>query len=350
MRYLMFLLCLIFANVANAMDCEKVPDCESLGYSTEDEPNCADNGYMFCPFNHDYKKCVQYNCAKLGFTEDDKTSWCGKIVKCKGNEKFTACKALCEVGDVYYADGTCGYAEEYDDSLGKIPVGVVFWVTDNGRHGKVINLKNLTRKSKDSAFDPANPYNGDTPLHWGYLGYDVPNLINYNESNTLEKLKEHDPDLYDGKGNTAKILAADKPKCDYDLKTDEYYRHCIPQAAQAAHDFYPPNVEPNDPIVGRGKWYLPAYGEVLDIYGYDNSQITELTGLTGRKGDNKIVINGTLAALKSKGIVSELEYLEYLYSSSEYDADYAWSMNMAAGHRSTYYKGSTPVVRVCLEF
>ena len=103
MRYLMFFMVMMFVNVASAMDCEKVPDCESLGYTTEDDPNCAEDGYMYCPFDKDYKACVQYNCTALGFTESDKSSWCGKIVKCKGNEKFTACKALCEIGDVYYA-------------------------------------------------------------------------------------------------------------------------------------------------------------------------------------------------------------------------------------------------------
>ncbi len=95
MQYVLILLGVMFANVANAMDCEKVPDCESLGYSTKDDPNCANDGYMYCPFDQDYKVCVQYNCAALGFTESDKTSWCADLIKCKGNEKMTLCQKPC---------------------------------------------------------------------------------------------------------------------------------------------------------------------------------------------------------------------------------------------------------------
>ena len=43
MRYILILLGLLVANAASAIDCEKVPDCESLGYSTENDPNCAEN-------------------------------------------------------------------------------------------------------------------------------------------------------------------------------------------------------------------------------------------------------------------------------------------------------------------
>ncbi len=99
MRYLMFLLVLLFSNVANAIECEKVPDCKELGYSTESDPNCANDGYMYCPFDQDYKVCVQYNCEALGFTESDKTSWCADLIECKGNEKMTLCQKPCFATD-----------------------------------------------------------------------------------------------------------------------------------------------------------------------------------------------------------------------------------------------------------
>ncbi len=95
MRYLMFLLALLFTNVANAMECEKVPDCASLGYSTEPDQNCADNGYMYCPFDQNYKVCVQYDCAKMGFTESDKSTLCADLIECKGNSKMTLCQKAC---------------------------------------------------------------------------------------------------------------------------------------------------------------------------------------------------------------------------------------------------------------
>ncbi len=95
MRYILILLVLLFTNVAEAMNCQRLPDCESLGYSKAEDPNCADNGYLNCPFDQDYKVCVQYNCKALGFTESDKTSWCADLIECKGNEKMTLCQKAC---------------------------------------------------------------------------------------------------------------------------------------------------------------------------------------------------------------------------------------------------------------
>ena len=355
MRYILFLFSLLLANTASAIDCEKMPTCEELGYSTEDDPYCAENGYMYCPLDYSYKKCVNMDCAKLGFTDSDKTSWCGKIVKCKGDKNFTACKALCEVGDVYYADGTCGYAEDYDASSDKIPVGVVYWITDDGRHGKVINLHDLGRESESSAFDPKNPY--DTRYEhffWGYGNYDVPNLTSYNE-NIVDRLQAYDPDLYDGQGNTDKILKAEKPKCDKPEGTKDYYQYCIPQAAQAAHDFYPPEVQPNNPKVGVGQWYLPALGELMELYGYDNSQITYWLETTGAKGDNKDIINKTLSTLKSKQVNAEI-FTNIYWSSSISRQIYSWVLYMNHGYRGNLIKdyddNSNHVchIRVSLEF
>ncbi len=95
MHYIMFLLALLFTNVANAINCQTLPDCASLGYSTEPDPNCADDGYMYCPFDQDYKVCVQYNCKALGFTDSDKTSWCADLIECRGNPLMTLCQKAC---------------------------------------------------------------------------------------------------------------------------------------------------------------------------------------------------------------------------------------------------------------
>lgn len=70
------------------------------------------------------------------------------------------------------------------------------------------------------------------------------------------------------------------------------------------------------------------------------------------KGDNRNVINATLIALKRKGLVSEPEYLAYLYSSSENAGNEAWSVSMASGDRFKGLKtvGKNTFVRVSLEF
>jgi len=41
-----------------AIDCQVPPDCASLGYSLANVPNCETDGYIYCPFDRSYKKCV----------------------------------------------------------------------------------------------------------------------------------------------------------------------------------------------------------------------------------------------------------------------------------------------------
>ncbi len=360
MRYVLVLLGLMFANVAQAIDCEKVPTCEELGYSTEDDPNCADNGYMYCPFNHEYKKCVNMDCAKWGFTESDKSSWCGKIVKCKGNENYTACACAvpqpepCVVGSVYYANGICTSVENYQGC--GTPVGVVYYATDDGKHGKVINLKDLGRKAKDKPFDPANPYASSYSFCWGYDGIDIEDLVNL-RANMLQLLQDKDPNLYDGKGNTDKIFAVEKPECKYETNTEKYYQYCIPQAAQAARDFYPPEVDPDNPVVGKGHWYLPSLGELMDLYGYNNVYINYYTGNSGAKGDNKKIINQTLNGLSRKKVSVDTFLSGFFFSSTEYGAYESWFLNIKDGWRYFYSKdrceegyGFSTTLRVSLEF
>ena len=75
-------------------------DCAILGYSTENVKDCAQ--YLRCPFNSDYKICVSgatsssIDCATLGFTQDDKSTWCApdKIIKCPTNESLTLCNGV----------------------------------------------------------------------------------------------------------------------------------------------------------------------------------------------------------------------------------------------------------------
>ena len=95
MRYVLILLGLMFAGVANAIDCQKLPDCEELGYSKEEVKGCAADGYILCPFDDSYKTCVNYDCETLGFTESDKTSWCADLIECKGNPQMTLCQKPC---------------------------------------------------------------------------------------------------------------------------------------------------------------------------------------------------------------------------------------------------------------
>ena len=174
MKYVLFLVMILFSTQAVALNCEKQPTCEELNYSKEENPKCADNGYILCPYDQTYKKCVQYSCESLGFTKSDKNPWCKNIATCPNNPNYTLCtKASCDIGDVYYSDGSCGLVDDYNGS--KIPVGVVFYITDGGYHGKVASLKAISSP-------------------WGLHGTDIKGLKGYNKTSIVLPLQQRDPD------------------------------------------------------------------------------------------------------------------------------------------------------------
>ena len=352
MKYVLILIAILFSNQAVALNCEKQPTCEELNYSKEDDPQCAEDGYILCPFDFSYKKCAQPDCEKLGFTSSEKSGWCSEIITCPQDLTYTACNCLkprCNIGDVFYADGSCGEVKDYSED--KIAVGVVY-DTNCAGGGKVINLHDLGRESENKPFDPTNPYDiRYRYLYWGYEGYNVPKLVDYNSDEyMLTPLKNRDPSLYDGKGNTDKILAAAKPKCNYEENTKEYYQYCIPQAAQAAHEFYPPKVDKLNSVIGQGRWYLPSLGELMDLYGCDNLQIISARGTSGMRGETKKLVNSTLSALKGKGVEAEMITDGNYLSSSEVGDQYIWRPSMSDGEREHGSKRYYQSVRVSLEF
>ena len=99
MKYVLFFIAILFSNQVVALNCERQPTCEELGYSTQDNPNCFSDGYLICPFDSQYKKCVNFNCESLGFTKSDKSEWCADIASCKGDKSYTLCQTPCLAWD-----------------------------------------------------------------------------------------------------------------------------------------------------------------------------------------------------------------------------------------------------------
>ena len=320
MRYVLILLGLLWVGTAQAIDCQTPPDCTSLGYAAENDPNCAANGYVYCPFDKTYKKCVNYDCAKLGFTEDDKTSWCKNIVSCKGDEDLTLCNCLnprCNIGDVFYADGSCGDVKDYTSD--KIPLGVVY-DTNCAGGGKVINLHDLGKESETSAFDPENPYKEIST--WNGYHMDIPELKNWDHNTFLQTVHTEDRDN--------EFWTAGKKYTDIIVKALE---NNLQYAAPAAKAFYPPKTNPHDPIVGKGKWYLPTIGEQMDLYGYNYS---------------KDKVNTTLKVLKDKKVIAET-FSGYYWSSTESTRNDSWSLSLDQGTRNDSPERNHHI-RVSLEF
>ena len=354
--FLIFSTVLSFPAAALAAVCveNNTMKCDALGYT---ESSCKYGG-IACPFDTSRWSCTQWTCedgrykSKAGINDN-----CLEV-EYKDMTCFDCVPAICEIGSVYYADGTCGFAQNYDGS--KLPVGVVYYVTDEtGEHGKVINLKNLAISTSDYTFNPANPYSGGTQsIGWGLYGTDVSGLTNYSTSSMLTGLKNEDEQIFSGKENTA-LIAATSPKytsCTngtYKQGTSNYAKYCYPTAASAALAFYPPGVAADDPVVGAGQWYLPAIGELMLLYGTDFNAVTSANGKSGSTGDTRSIVNTTLTALSNAGIsITKVDSsIQNVWSSTEYSSNYPWFINFSGGTRYySYGKYQGYRVRTSLEF
>ena len=321
MKYVLFLMMILFSSQAVALNCERQPTCEGLNYSKEDNPKCDKNGYILCPYDQSYKKCVQYSCESLGFTKSDKSEWCKNIAVCPSNPNYTLCtKATCDIGDVYYADGSCGLVDDYNGS--KTPVGVVYYVTDGGYHGKVVALSDLY-SDKNGNFDPQKPFNGSIQ----YFVYGLRNLdikLNIPDNITDETLKDVHSAAFSGKELTQQIASlenTDETNCVnkiYQPQTKEYNQYCQASAAKAALEFYPLNVDSDDPLVGQGKWYLPSVGELLLMIGVDLNKVKIETN-NGFNWETLSILEKSLDTLKTKGVTTK--------SFANYERFYHWSVN-----------------------
>ncbi len=280
MKYVLILIAILFSSQAVALNCEKQPTCEELNYSKEDDPQCAEDGYILCPFDFSYKKCLQPDCEKLGFTQSDKSLWCNEIASCPFNASYTLCnrKAVqCKVGDVYYADDTCGSSNNLDTT--KIPVGVVFYVTADGRHGRVLAFDEF-----QGAYSAMNSISAALPL--------------FTCEQVLDGLKKGNPDLYDGQAQTQKVAALDSQS-----------------AAAKALEYYPQEIDPDTPYTGKGNWYLPTLGEWEWLY--DHEFIDKCPISSGGNNYANIPIVPVLKKLGKSGMRTDRFWSINLFSSKQ---------------------------------
>lgn len=89
----LFAFMFLLPAIARADSCSTLPDCESMGYFLGYNAACGtdDSRYIFCPYDTDYRKCVDYDCEGMGFTQTDKTEWCKTIVNCLYDSAYTLC-------------------------------------------------------------------------------------------------------------------------------------------------------------------------------------------------------------------------------------------------------------------
>ncbi len=136
-----------------------------------------------------------------------------------------------------------------------------------------------------------------------------------------------DKTLYDGKGNTEAIIKQQGANA---------------LAATAANQFY---VGDKNGAFGQGNWYLPAIGELMEMFGTDTSAMIDGRGVSGVIGDNKNAIDKALTILKSKGVEAEALGNKYYWSSAEFTSNFSWVLNGGSGNRHLVSKTNAYGVR-----
>lgn len=198
---------------------------------------------------------------------------------------------------------------------------------ENGKGGAAVlvigdaEISNVKIEASGTGVYGIQAQNGGSVKLDGTKGINVSGIGSQALSSRVEE-------LYNGKANTQAIIGQ---------------IGAAGLAASAANQFYVGSK--TDANFGQGNWYLPAVGELMEVYGYNAEDMTGGYGTSGMTGENKVLINAALSTLKGKGVESEVLTNVFVWSSSEYYASSSWGFNMNDGNRYNNYKDNYNYVR-----
>ncbi|MEI3549763.1 MAG: hypothetical protein V8R25_03600 [Alphaproteobacteria bacterium] len=190
---------------------------------------------------------------------------------CQAKCEVAKSEPKCQIGSVYYSDGSCALPENHDTS--KTVLGIVVHVTDGGQHGQIMAPRPVDKNGNKTS-------SNSTTMTWGGYGTDISSPPNYTSSDLASK-------DYDSCGNTDKIVAAG------DASTYP--------AAWAARKYAPTSAT-------KGKWCLPAAGIMTNIY---NNQGAIQTAIWAARG----VSYPSCCTWSSSEYSSDIAWLSYLGTS-----------------------------------
>ncbi len=231
----------LIPTLTNAQ-CVATTDCATLGYT---ETSCPDSKGLKCPFGNTFacpatdksvceKYGFKYTCSGEGYAggagqscnKQYETCSCAVGYEWKNNKcekepgatlgQCTGYAKNCKIGDILNSDGTCSS----DKVNGKAPIGVVVYISQDGRCGQAMTAKPITSTIW-------KPEEVQAPM---------------DDTNESEALQD-----YDSCGNTNIITNSGTPE--------------MFPAAWAAKT-YAPVAAPET----KGKWCLPAAGVLSSVY------------------------------------------------------------------------------------
>ena len=225
-------------NNSAVYGCMKYWDDCSTKCETPYTDNCRNRTAVIsgCPTN---ATCTYFSdcSAKI-------SGWsCDSGYKASGNSCVIETEP-CNVGSIYYADGTCLSAENHNAD--RTVLGIVVYMNPNGVGGQIMAPWPINKYGNKSSSEASRVY-------WA-LGYiDILDIPNYTDSISASQ-------DYDSCGNTDKIVA----QCDA--------RYC--EAAWAVRKYYVTDET-------YGKWCLPAAGILENIYNNQDAIQTAIAKVGG---------------------------------------------------------------------
>ena len=225
-----------------------------------------------------------------GSTNKYKCDACSDGYESDGNGGCKQLRVQYAVGDIYYHNGTA--------------IGVVFY--DDGTTTKIVAPSNINRYGTES--DDSNIYWSDCNLSQCKPSYYTGNSYCHTDTEAINDM--------DGNRNTNIILSY--------IASNDYEAD-----AATATSLYAPSVCDSGTYCGKGKWYLPALGELRTIY------------LNESKIRNPIMYTLRGAWFSSK---------QYFWSSTEISSTAAWYFNFSNGSRDYGLKYNAYYIRPVLAF
>ena len=232
--------------------------------------------------------------------------------------------------------GTIGFKGAIGNTVVNDPGECVFNISGDAKISNlVINYSNSAAQAVAIAIDggraeidnltinattSANRLYGIQVLNDGKLQLDTTKNINLS-GDYSENLVNGNPDLWSGRYNT-------------DMLTNVLGANGL--ATSACNNYATEGL-------AAGSWYLPALGELCDLYGTDYTLVTAFPFDSGTVGNVKAKVNESLGVLREKGLTVDDLINNYYWSSSPEDTR-MWTIlfSNGSGGRTDLFRRDAP--------
>lgn len=214
-----------------------------------------------CPINSDCEECTSGSVTKYKIKncKEGFESVNGKCVaKCADNEtrdengSCVSAKLTCNVGDIFYSNKTCSP----DVIPGRTPIGVVYYVGNDGNDIRIVGLRDIDKSGKELARNSA-------PVLWRNT-FGGEKTCKYKE----HRLSKKESLTVGGYKDRNGVMLKDEMSGHHNTYTCSDMFYPYPHYKKSQHNpvtavyAYAPSVCAEGSFCAKGNWYQPAFGEM----------------------------------------------------------------------------------------